>query len=133
LVAKRCYEVTHGYDIEFTFQAEQFDWQIRAKKAGFKIYYTPFAKLWHKDSITIGKTSPFKAYYDVRNSLVVRLKHRERAFVKKYFKWYLANIFFAPFIRNLIKLKVKMAFRILRGFLSALLWGFRNRKIDKLI
>ncbi len=59
LVTREIYEKVGGYDTEFEFQAEDFDWQARAKAQGFKIFYTHKAKMWHKDSITIGKHSPF--------------------------------------------------------------------------
>ena len=39
LVSKQVYTVVGGYDINFQFQCEQRDWQERAKKKGFKIFY----------------------------------------------------------------------------------------------
>ncbi len=130
MLAKRSvYSATKGYDTEFQFQAEQFDWQIRAKKSGFKIYYTPFAKIWHKESMTIGRTSPFKTYYDVRNSLVVRLKHREIEYLKKYVPWYLKNSVLMPVIKNFIKGRFSYAKSIIFGFCSACLWWLANYKI----
>ena len=83
--------------------------QIRAQKMGFKIYYAHQAKIWHKDSMTIGKSSPFKAFYDVRNSLVVRLKHRDAQYLKKYIPWYLKNTVLVPFIKNLIRFRLNHA------------------------
>ena len=61
LVRRSVYEQVGGYDSVFAFQAEEFDWQARAKKHGFKIFYAPRAKIWHKVSMTIGKDSAFKA------------------------------------------------------------------------
>lgn len=129
LVKKELYENTKGYDTNFQFQSEQFDWQIRAKKKGYKIFYTPYAKIWHKDSITIGKISSFKIYYDVRNSLVVRLKHRDKKYLDAYFKWYLKNMVCIPFIKNLAKGRLKISASIISGFFSALIWGINNKKI----
>ena len=126
LVKKKLYDEVGGYDTEFQFQAEQFDWQIRAKKMGFKIYYSPFARIWHKDSVTIGKSSPFKTYYDVRNSLVVRLKHRDFQYLKKYIPWYLKNTVIVPFIKNSIKFRLSYAKSIFLGFLSAIKWYLKN-------
>ncbi len=129
LVSKNCYQATQGYDTEFQFQAEQFDWQIRAKKKGFKIYYTPHAKIWHKDSITIGKSSPFKMYYDVRNTFIVRLKHREDSYLKNYTKYYLRDIVILPLLKNMLKLKLNYVYKIITAFLSATKWGIYNRKL----
>ena len=91
LVKKELYDDTKGYDLEFQFQAEQFDWQIRSKKLGYKLFYTPYAKIWHKESMTIGKTSPFKTYYNTRNTLVLRLKYMEGSKAFSFFIWYSKN------------------------------------------
>ena len=69
----------------FFLQAEEYDWQARAKKLGYKIMYTPHAKLWHKESMTIGKHSALKAYYDARNPMLVILLHKSPDFFRKYF------------------------------------------------
>jgi len=130
LVTKPVYIETNGYDEEFQFQAEQFDWQIRSKKEGFKIFYTPFAKIWHKESMTIGKSSPFKTYYDVRNTFVVRLLHRDKTFLKKYYPWYFKNVIFKPLLKNIMKLKWNYAYKILHGYLSAVLWGIKHKRIS---
>jgi len=126
LVRKELYRDIGGYDTEFKFQSEQFDWQIRAKKRGYKIFFTPFAKIWHKESMTIGKTSPFKTYYDVRNTLVVRLKYRDRDFIKGYLRWYIPNTVIKPILKNLFKLRIKYVWAIFSGLSSAIIWKLRN-------
>ena len=40
LIKRELYEKTGGYDTEFAFQGEDFDWQVRAKQLGYKIMYT---------------------------------------------------------------------------------------------
>ena len=128
LVSKKLYNEVGGYDTEFQFQAEQFDWQIRAKKIGFKIFFAPHAKIWHKDSMTIGKNSPFKTFYNVRNPLVVRLKHRDRNYLKIFFPWYLKNVVFIPLVKYSLKLQFDQSISIIKGFFSALYWWIKNRK-----
>ncbi|MFW6272220.1 MAG: glycosyltransferase family 2 protein [bacterium] len=128
LVKKEVFKETKGYDTEFEFQAEQFDWQIRAKNFGFKIFYSPHAKIWHKESMTIGKSSPFKTFYNVRNSYIVRMKHKEKGFIKIFSKWYFKTQFLKPLIKNLLKLKFNTSIMILKGYLSAIRWGVKNKK-----
>lgn len=128
LVSRRVYKSTGGYDTEFEFQAEDFDWQVRAKNAGFKIYYTPYAKIWHKQSMTIGKQSALKAYYDFRNPLIVHMKHRMFNEYKPYY--HLKRIYLMKqTIRGLIKLRFWYAYKCWQGFFSAILWGLRNKRI----
>lgn len=130
LVKKELYLRTGGYDTNFFLQSEDYDWQARAKKEGYKIFYTPYAKIWHKESMTIGKTSPQKAFYDARNPMLVIMKHRSPEFFKRYF-W---RHFRKSILLHSLKIAVKRlafykAFMIWSGFFSGLSWGFRNKKL----
>lgn len=126
LVSKRLYMETGGYDTTFRFQAEEYDWQARAKKLGFKIYFTPHAKLWHKESMTIGKNSAFKAYYDTRNPMLVILKHKSPDFFRVYFWRHFKRGVFISSLVSLKQLKPTVFFAVWRGFFSGLIWGFYN-------
>jgi GT2 family glycosyltransferase len=128
LVRREVYERVGGYDTMFAFQAEEYDWQARAKKAGFKIYYTPKAKIWHKESATIGKRSAFKAYYDARNPMLVILKHKSPEFFKRYFWYHFKKGVVKSSLVSLKQLRPWVAFKIWQGFLSGMIWGFSNKK-----
>jgi len=131
LVKRELYEKTGGYDTTFFLQAEDYDWQARAKKLGYKVIFTPYARIWHKVSMTLGKSSPLKAYYDSRNPLIVIMKHREREFVKKYFWWFFKNQVLISSFKVLIRrFQVKKFFKIWQGFFSAIRWGVKNRRIS---
>ncbi len=128
LVSRKMYLETEGYDTTFQFQAEEFDWQARAKKLGYKIYYTPFAKIWHKDSLTIGKRSAFKAFYDSRNPMLVILKHKSPEFFRRYFWYHFKTSILRGTLVTLKQLRPQVTVAIWRGLLSGLLWGFKNKK-----
>lgn len=130
LASKKLYETIGGYDTTFQFQAEEYDWQARAKNEGFKIFYTPHAKIWHKESMTIGKWSPFKAYYDARNPAIVLLLHKSPTFFKKYFWPYFLKFIFLGSIRSVKKGQFSIAIAIWRGFFSMLKWGLNNNKFS---
>jgi len=127
LVKKSVYEKTGGYNTLFEFQGEQADWQARAKKTGFKIFYAHKAKIWHKDSMTIGKNSAFKHYYDVRNYLILRFIHKDEDYLRRYFKWYLKSVVFLPLLKSLVRMRLAFAWSIVRGFSSAFVWLIRNK------
>lgn len=126
LIRSELYKQTGGYDTEFQFQAEDYDWQVRAKKEGWKIYYTPEAKLWHKDSMTIGKHSAFKAYYDFRNPLIVQMKHRGFS-EYKYYLWEKTKYLLIVILKKTASLEFDYVVRSISGFFSALKWGFFRR------
>ena len=129
LVSKNLYKKTGGYDTTFQFQSEEYDWQARAKTIGYKIMYTPFAKIWHKESMTIGKKSPFKAYYDARNPMIVILKHKSPEFFRRYFWLHFSNDIVKSSIKVVIKnFEINKAFKTWTGFLSGIYWGFNNKK-----
>lgn len=129
LVRRELYIEVGGYDTTFFLQAEEYDWQARAKKRGYKMFYTPHAKIWHKDSMTLGKRSPKKAYYDARNPMLVILKHKSPEFFRRYFWFHLRK----GIIRSSLaaiknKFQVKTAWKIWSGFFSGLWWGIKNKK-----
>ncbi len=126
LVKRSLYSATKGYDTEFQFQGEQLDWQIRARKQDFKIYYAPDAKIWHKESMTIGKSTSFKLYFDVRNSLVIIMMHGEKDFIKSYFRWYFPNMVFMPLLKNTLKFRLAHSWAIISGFVSAMFWKYKK-------
>ncbi|MDG1901175.1 MAG: glycosyltransferase family 2 protein [Bacteroidales bacterium] len=129
LVSHKVYQKTGGgYDTEFAFQAEDFDWQVRAKKIGFQIWFASKAKLWHKDSMTIGKESAFKAYYNFRNPLIVHMKHRNYHEFQYYFKLK-RNGLIRITIQSILRFRFKYLYYCWKGFSSAVIWGFSNNKL----
>jgi hypothetical protein len=129
LVRRKLYEEIGGYDTTFFLQCEEYDWQARAKHGGYKIMYTPHAKIWHKDSMTLGKTSPLKAYYDARNPMLVILKHKSPDFFRRYFWLHLRKDVFKSSIKIIIKkFEIRKAYKIWQGFFSGIRWGIKNKK-----
>ena len=92
------------------------------------IYYAPKAKLWHKESQTIGKASAFSMYYSARNPLIVHMRYRlpneYLAVIKKRMNTYLRAT-----IKLLLKGKLIVMFRMWQGYFSAIKWGIRNKKL----
>lgn len=129
LVSRKLYEETGGYDVEFVLQAEQFDWQFRAKNNGYRVMYTPYAKIWHKDSMTIGRNSPSKSYYDARNPMIVLMKNLRPEAFKKYFWLHLRKDVIRPSLVNLKNSRVDISIKIWEGFISGLFWGLNNKKL----
>ncbi len=88
LVNRRLYDEVGGYDPQFYLQCEEFDWQLRAKKAGWKIYYTPHAKLWHRGSVTTGGVgSPTNNYFLERSRIIALAKNMSVWQAARYVLW----------------------------------------------
>lgn len=54
----------------FFLYYEEIDWCETIKRNGFKIYYVPNSKVYHKESMSVGKNSVLKTYYMTRNRLL---------------------------------------------------------------
>jgi len=88
LVDRKMYDEIGGYDPQFFLQSEEFDWQVRALKRGWKFYYTPKAKLWHRVSMSMGGFgNPIGRYFDTRSQMVVIARHADFWRFLKYYLW----------------------------------------------
>lgn len=54
----------------FFLYYEEVDWCESIKKAGYKVFFVPDSKVYHKESMSIGKKSTLKTYYLTRNRLL---------------------------------------------------------------
>lgn len=54
----------------FFLYYEEVDWCESIKRAGHKIFFVPASKVYHKESMSIGKGSTLKTYYMTRNRLL---------------------------------------------------------------
>jgi GT2 family glycosyltransferase len=53
-------------------QVEDVEWSLRMRVAGWRVYFVPAGKVWHRVSpATGGEHSPVTAYYEMRNTLTV--------------------------------------------------------------
>ena len=60
--------------------AEDTEWCLRIREAGFGVVFVPGAKVWHVGSAsTGGMRSPTSIYYDTRNMIAVAERHDPRS------------------------------------------------------
>jgi len=128
LVSGKLYNETRGYNPMFFLQGEEYDWQARAKKLGYRIMYTPYAKLWHRESWTLGKESAKKAYYDARNPMLVILLHKSPQFFRQYFWLHFRKDIFKSSLVSLKKMRLSIFIAKWLGLFSGIWWGIENKK-----
>lgn len=131
LVSKKMYDEIGAYDTNFLFQSEEYDWQARAKQKGYKIMYSPGSKIWHKESMTIGKQSAFKAYFDARNPMIVIMKYKSPEFFKKFFWQHFKMDVLKSSLVRIKKLRPYVALKMWMGLFSGLRWGFKNKILTR--
>ena len=72
LVPRRVLEEVGLLDEDLFLHVEDVEWSLRIRAAGYRLYFVPAARLWHKVSVdTGGENSPTIAYYGMRNTLEV--------------------------------------------------------------
>lgn len=81
---------------------EDTDLSVRVTKAGYKILFSPFAKVWHKPHATIEQFSFRKKYLATRNAVRFMKKHAPFHGWIKYLFFALAGLPYA-LVRDVIK------------------------------
>lgn len=76
LLARRAvWEKVGLLDERYFIYAEDADWCLRARAAGFPLLFVPTARLWHKVSASSGAASPWKIYQRTRANLTMFARH----------------------------------------------------------
>ncbi len=70
MIKKEVVEKTGMFPEKFFLYYEEWDWSARIQDAGYLIWYQSEATIYHKESLTVGKENPLKAYYHVRNRIL---------------------------------------------------------------
>ena len=101
---------------------EELDWCERIRRAGYEIYVEPRAKVYHKESASVGLMSPLKTYYLNRNRIY---------FMRRNFNGasYLAFILFFNLValpKNLLSFMLKGQFEHAKVFIRAVIWNIKD-------
>jgi GT2 family glycosyltransferase len=124
MVSRRVIEEVGPLPEHFFIYYEELDWSEQVKKKGYKIYYQPKSLIYHKESMTTGKSSPFKTFYHTRNRILfMRRNNNLPSFVI-----FLAYFTFFTIPKNTASFLLKGQKQHLRSFWRGIFWHF-NRKI----
>jgi GT2 family glycosyltransferase len=88
MVRREVIEAIGGFDDMFENYQEDYDFSYRVRTAGFSIGYVPKARVWHKESMSLGPLSIQKWWYLGRNCVLFYRKN------ERFPVWYL-TIFLA--------------------------------------
>ena len=127
LVSKKVIDKVGGYDNDFFLYYEETDWCARVRKAGFRIVFTPRAKIWHKGSMSSGGgTNPVNTYWNSRNRYLFMYRNGTHFqwFHFLFFNWF----YYLPIstLAKLVKGRIDIVKSLLIGNLSGLKWILRN-------
>lgn len=134
LIPSKVFKVVGYYSNDFFLYAEQGDYARRAVNNGFKLIYTPNAKIWHKGSYTTGegdRNAPYVNFWRSQGGIIYRAKHLSNYLFWTYSFYLLIRLFIRlilSFIRKPIMENTKSEYASIRGVLNGILWKFNNKK-----
>lgn len=108
---------------KFFLYYEELDWTEKVRRAGYDIYVEPRAKIYHKESISVGKMSTLKTYYINRNRILFMRRNKT---AKDLFAFVLFLIF-ATIPKNALVFILKGQFDHLNAFLKGIWWNVQHR------
>lgn len=111
---------------KFFLYYEELDWTEKVRRAGYKVYVEPRAKIYHKESISVGKMSTLKTYYINRNRILFMRRNKT---TKDLFAFTLFLIF-ATIPKNALMFVLKGQFDHLSAFLKGIWWNVQHRNAD---
>jgi len=109
---------------------EELDWGEQIKSKGYSIYYVHNAKVYHKESVSIGANSQLKIYFMNRGRIIfMRRNVHGLTFVIALF-----YMIFISIPKNLFGFLIKNDFSSAKSYGEAIIWNIKNicnRKIHK--
>ena len=101
---------------------EELDWCVRMRKNGWKVMVAPLAKVYHKESITVGNESTLKVYYLNRNRILFMRLHQH-----PFWFWGFAVYWFlVAFPKGLITYSLSGEWSKVNALLNALFWNVKT-------
>jgi hypothetical protein len=106
----------------FFLYYEEMDWCDHIHKAGYQVWVEPAALIYHKESISVGRTSVLKEYFMNRNRIL---------FIRRNAPLYARFIFYVYFIgmvvpRNILVYQKKGYKGFTGWLLKAIWWNITN-------
>ena len=106
---------------------EELDWCEKFKRIGKQIWFTGETFVYHKESISVGKESAIKTYFNTRNRLL---------FIRKNTSWFNTIVFATYYTliacpKTILKYVFNKRLDLAKWALKGLLWNFSHQKNSK--
>jgi len=122
MVKREVVEKTGAFCDIFFLYYEELDWCDRIRKSNFSIYYQPNAKIYHKESMTVGKNSHLKTFYMTRNRILFMRRNNDIYSLIVFCIYF--TIVTIPM--TTISLGAKLKFIHLKLFFKGIIWNMKN-------
>jgi len=106
----------------FFLYYEEIDWCETIKRAGYRIYFVPASRVFHKESMSVGKNSTLKTYYMTRNRLL--FMRRNSSGISKAMALTFFLLFSFP--KNLLTYLVQRETTHVKAFWKGCVWNMTH-------
>jgi GT2 family glycosyltransferase len=106
---------------------EELDFCERIKKAGYSIWYIAESKVYHKESMTVGKENPLKVYYMTRNRILFLRRNSSKFSLYVFLLYFI----FIAMPKNVFVYMLRRRTDLLRSFLKGFMWNIGNNDINE--
>lgn len=103
---------------------EEMDWCERIRRTGYSIWLEPKTKMLHKESLSVGASSPLKEYFMTRNRILFIRRNAPAHSLAIFCLYFL----FVVTPRNLISYLNHGRTDLARSFFKAVWWNFSHKK-----
>jgi GT2 family glycosyltransferase len=107
----------------FFLYYEELDWSVKFKKKGYSIYFQPEALIYHKESMSTGKTNPLKTFYLTRNRILFMRRNMPAHGFSVFVIYFI--LFTVP--KNSLVFLLKRQTKHLKSFWKGIWWHFNHR------
>ena len=127
MVASEVIDRVGMFPEKFFLYYEEWDWSARILKAGYKIWYTADALIYHKESMSVGKNSPIKVFYHTRNRILYMRRNTSPL------QLFVFTLFFTFFTvpKSIVNYSLRRQFEQLRYFLKGAFWNLHSSSHSK--
>ncbi len=119
MVPRQVVEKVGQWPDAFFLYYEELDWCAQIKRAGYQIYVLPTAKIYHKESLTIGPESPLKVFYLNRNRVLFMRRNYSFGQLIPYYLF----LWFFTYPKNMITYLLRGKMKLLKAFNRGIWWN----------
>jgi GT2 family glycosyltransferase len=106
---------------------EELDFCERIKKAHYSIWYIAESRVYHKESMTVGKENSLKVYYLTRNRILFLRRNSSKASLYVFLLYFI--LIALP--KNVFVYLLRKRIDLLKSFIKGLIWNFGNKPVNE--
>jgi GT2 family glycosyltransferase len=125
LIPRRVYDRLGGYYEGYYIYSEEWEYSLRAKKAGYRLVIASRARIFHKIGHSLPVMMPLSYYYGTRNRLMLK-----RMYLSRSLRWPFLTFFLLSRIPRYIYFALRGRWDLVRAG-SAAIWDYFIGKTGK--